>query len=142
MLQTRWARPHYDLLLDVDPAKQGYRGKVEIRVQIAKPIQTIWFNATGIDLLSAHLEAGTAQVPGELVKGDEDFAGFRLTKPLATGEATLSVTFRGRFAQTSTRGLFRQEDQGHWYVFSQFEAISARRAFPASISPNSRRPGG
>lgn len=56
------------------------------------------------------------------------------------GPATANIRYSGDLEPLSTRGLFRQQEAGEWYVISQFEALHARRAVPSFDEPGWKTP--
>ena len=52
----------------------------------------------------------------------------------------MTLAYKGRVDLKDTQGLFRQREGDDWYVFSQFESIFARRAFPCFDEPGFKVP--
>src|SRR5581483_12082471 len=56
--------PHYYTIdLTVDPNRDRYHGAVRIRVELYKPVQIIWLNATNLDISEASIDDGKRKLP-------------------------------------------------------------------------------
>ena len=128
----------YSARLAVDPKAERFRGEVRIQMRVARAAPILWLNATGLTIESVDVRQGGRKLAVKVVPGGEDFVG--LEGAFEAGEAVARLRYHGKFEPVSTRGLFRQEDHGEWYVVSQFEAISARRAFPCFDEPAWKTP--
>jgi alanyl aminopeptidase len=126
--------------LDITPASESFGGSVHIDLEIARPTRLLWLNAERLELVAARFEAGGETWPATIVAGGEQFAGFDAGRELPAGAARLSIDYRGKLDAIETEGLFRQQVDGAWYVYSQFESTFARRAFPSFDEPSYRAP--
>lgn len=130
----------YDLELEIDPRKDGFEGKADIAVTIAKPTRLVWLHGLDLTDVEAWVEADGQQVAATYTQADPvtGVARLDLDREIA-GEATLHFAYHGSYREGS-EGLFLIEVGEQRYVFSQLQAIDARRVFPGFDEPGFKTP--
>jgi alanyl aminopeptidase len=130
----------YKATLTLDPSKPTFAGEALIAMDVGELSQSFYLNGHGLEVASATLEAGGESYPLDVQVEDEDWLLFQAKRPFPAGAASLHVLYKGKIDGQSSFGIFRQEAAGDWYLFTQFEARGARRAFPSYDQPDLKVP--
>ena len=123
--------------LTLDPAQEGYSGRVHIDVVAANSFQSFRLNAEGPVITSATLTdpAGRSTTLTAAITRD-DLGLITLSAPsaLPAGNYRLTAEFTGNY-QRDGLGLYKTVSRGDAYLFTQFEDKHARKAFPCWDEP-------
>jgi alanyl aminopeptidase len=130
----------YRMELTVIPDQDTFTGTVEIDLRFAKPTSLLWLNAEKLTVKEATLTVGTAKLDAKVIAQPKDYIGFAFAHPVGPGEATVRVMYEGQINRKDGRGIFQRKDGDQWYVYTQFEEIAARQAFPCFDEPGYKVP--
>ncbi len=129
------------LHLNLDPTTVATSGTVVIEVELQRARRFIWLNARGLKVEKATVTHGnTAQTARfDIVDTVEGLARLEVKTAVPAGRATITLRFTGEL-HDDLNSLYRVQVDGRWYLFSQFEALGAREAFPCFDEPGRKIP--
>ncbi|MCA9490052.1 MAG: HEAT repeat domain-containing protein [Myxococcales bacterium] len=132
---------HYTLWLEVVPSRDRFRGRVDIRTRLDAARRVIWLHGQDLNVTEVEiLPEGQEPVSARYEQVDESgVAVLRLDSEVGPGEVEISITYDAPFDR-QLKGLYRVDTGGDSYAFTQFEATSARLAFPCFDEPRFKTP--
>jgi alanyl aminopeptidase len=126
--------------LVIDPDQPHFQGAVEIDGTISEPSSRLWLNSRGLTIKSAVARSGGRAIALTAAQRGEERISLDAAEPVPAGPVTLALEYEGKLDETETTGAFRQKSGDAWYVFTQLEAIYARRVFPSVDEPDAKIP--
>jgi len=128
------------VVLDLDPAQTDYTGSVHVDLTVFRSTRSFRFHAEEMELTAVTLtDAAGEEIRLTHAPLDGGRVEVTTTAALAPGVYTLDVDFTNDFG-TRAVGLYRAEHQGTPYLFTQFQAVDAREAFPVWDEPGAKIP--
>lgn len=125
--------------LALDPDQVDYTGSTSIELTVGRTVERIEFYQKGLQLNSVRLKSGGG---GRVLSAQP--ASYEIThvadgRPIEPGEYVLEIDFSGKLA-TNALGMYQASYQGDNYIYTQFESMYARWAFPSFDEPGFKFP--
>ena len=127
------------LALTLDPDEKAYSGQTRITVSLFEDASEIRLHAEDIQIDALQLTQAGKQFVVTHRSGEHGLLFVESAEPLAAGDYELDIEFSNDFNKDGD-SINRAEMDGRYYVFSQFEAISARQGFPCFDEPGFKFP--
>lgn len=131
---------HYALDLKLVPTEATYPGSVTIDVEVREPVRQVWLHAQDLEVTRARVTAGGRTFDAKPVTATEGRLGLLLPEELPVGKAQLLLDFTGQVDRERSQGLYGVAEGGESYLYTFFEPIDARRAFPCFDEPTFKVP--
>ncbi|MFK7888632.1 MAG: M1 family metallopeptidase [Gammaproteobacteria bacterium] len=131
----------YQLDLTVLPRQDTFNGSVSIDVDLSERAEGVYLHGRDLKVSDASVRtaAGKSVRVDYRQLTDDGVAYAAFARPVDAGRITLSFTYEAPFDR-QLLGLYRVEEAGLLYAFTQFESIFARKAFVSFDEPRFKTP--
>jgi alanyl aminopeptidase len=130
----------YDLRLRINPSLQRFSGVARISIHIKKPVKEIWIHGRNLRTNKVVLHSNAGPISLEYKEmGRSGVVLLTSQQTILAQTALLEIHYNAPF-NTKLSGLYKVKDSEQPYIFSQFEPVDARRAFPGFDEPRFKVP--
>ncbi len=125
--------------LRLDPSVAEFSGRTTIKLKIDQDTDRIGIHQLRLDMTKIELTGGGRTRRLTATEGDWEINWLADGKKIHAGDYELNIEFNGSY-DTDSLGMHRSHFEDNDYVFTQFESMYARRAFPVFDEPEFKIP--
>jgi len=125
---------HQVIELDLDANRTNYTGSVRIDVTVKEATKSFEFHANTMEFDRIELVRDGKKIPLTHEFAEGGFVTATSPVELKPGEYVLEIDFHKEY-NTQATGLYRMVKDDVGYLYTQFEAVDARRAYPCWDEP-------
>ena len=130
----------YTLEFTILPERATFSGRTQIVAEVKEQTRRIWLHGLNLTIKSATVAVGGQTIVGEFSQVNaQGLAALDLPVELPIGRAVLAFDYEAEFDR-KLNGLYRVDEGGNHYAFTQFEPYAARAAFPSFDEPVFKTP--
>jgi len=133
---------HYTLDLVTRPDQDAFSGQVTIDVDLKAPTRQIWLHGQDLKVREARVIDGNGKTIAATwteIPDSDGVVRLALAGEASGPKARISISYDAPYNR-QLEGLYRADDAGEAYLYSQMETIFARRAFPSFDEPRFKTP--
>jgi alanyl aminopeptidase len=130
----------YAARLEMDPSRTDFRGSISITGAVSKTTDVVWLHGKNLAIAKATATKDNAELPVKVTLVGDELLKLEPQRPLEAGEWTLMMDYAGELDTKASAGAFRQTIGDHAYIYTQLEALYARRVFPCFDEPDNKVP--
>jgi len=131
---------HYKIHLEPDLTNFIYKGRTEVLIKASEPSTSITLNAVDLDIQACQVALDGSYEKAAFSEFDKEAQSFTIQFPRkAQGRIEVLIEYTGSINDTML-GFYRskytdQDGQEKYIAVTQFEEVSARKAFPCFDQP-------
>lgn len=125
--------------LTIDPDEATFNGETTIDIDVKSATDTIEFYQLELNISKIELLDGSNAIPLTITSHDYDIQHAKAPHTLTAKKYQLHIVFDGKVNSTSD-GMYLSKFEDNNYIFTQFEDMHARRAFPSFDEPSFKIP--